>query len=1306
MTRRPVAGLTALSLTLTSALLGTGALLAGAAAAAPPPDTPGAADPSLTAGLSSTTESAPSGKVSADLAEADGTVTALVQLDTPSAVEVTADGGDASDVQAAAEDAEDLAAEVVPSELTAATADAAAPQRIATLTNLVAGTLVTGDAAKIRELAGSDDVVALYRVTSKTVDNAHTVSFTKALQAWQDTGHTGEGVRIGIIDTGLDYTHADFGGPGTVEAYAQAYGTDGTGPVPAELTDPAKYIGGWDFAGPLYDADPESELPGSTPVPTPDANPIDASYLSDNSGHGSHVAGTAAGYGVDATGATFEGDYGSLTDVSDWTVGPGTAPEAQLFALKVFGDIGGSTDLTSLALDRAADPNGDGDLGDRLDVVNLSLGSDGAPADDPDAVLVDTLTALGTVVVLSAGNAGDREDVAGAPGNGVTGLTVANSVGSPQTYDGIEVTAAADPANVRTWSGQNSINYAGDADVTAPVVAIDANAFDGCTAFTAAQAAAVSGKIAYLWWDDDDSSRRCGSATRWTNAQNAGAVGVLIGTTETVFAAGIAGNAGLPGAQLTGPSTTALLPEIVAGTLTVHLGPSLAGAVIEDIAGDALNPGSSRGVHGSLGHAKPDVAAPGTLIVSAASSTGNEGHSLSGTSMASPHVAGIAALVRSAHPGWGQVEVKAAVVNTATHDVTTDGLGQGATYGPARVGSGRVDALAAVTTPVVAYNSETPGQTSVAFGVVNVGDSTVKATKTVTVKNLGTSSVRYTTSVTSATTAGGATITASPKSLTVPAGGQALVTLTLTADPATLSRDMDPTQDATQAGVPREYVTQVSGRLVLTSGSTELRVPVQAAPRLVSDLSAGDVAFADAGATTAALPITGRGVADGGWYSLSTPLVLAATSPKLEDAPGFVTSASATAAGDLRYVGWASTAPQVAAAGGDPSEGYLGIGVATDGEWATLGFSTQPVADIDIDGDGTADIESYVTKYSESDVTVAVTVDLETGDTLDIEPVNLFFGDVESGVFDNNVVVLPIALGAVGIEPGDTPTVQVSTYSEYAQDPSGTLDSVEPFTVDPYDPSLWFETDIAGSFSALGADGASIGVHRSAATTSGQVLVLQHQNAATTSRAQVVDVTVPAATATTTTLKVSGGGKAGQEVTLSAKVSPKDAPGTVRFLDGTTEIASAAVGNGKATAKAALGAGTHSLTAVYVPESGAWAGSTSKPVTVKVAKSGSSTKLVLSPKQVKVGTAATATVTVTAQTTAPAGTVEIREGRTVLATAELTVDGRTGKATITLPTDLKAGTHQLTAVYTGSADVSSSHTSASLQVVKATSGHH
>jgi subtilisin family serine protease len=1281
MPRRPVlAAFTALSVAVSTALLGAG----GASAAPPPTDGP-------TAGSAKALDGRLDSKLARNLVKASGTVTAFVQLDAKSGSDVTADGGSPAEVKAAAADTEALADEVVPQQMTARTAKSAAPKQIATLTNLVAGTLVTGDAAQVRALADSPDVVAVYRVTPKTADNAHSVEFTRALKVWQDTGQTGAGVRIGIIDTGLDYTHADFGGPGTVAAYDEAYGADGTGPIPAGLFDPTKFIGGYDFAGPLYDADPASELPGATTVPTPDDNPIDASYLSDNVGHGSHVAGTSAGFGVLPDGTTFRGDYSGLTGVSDWQVGPGTAPGAELYSLKVFGDIGGSTNLTSLALDRAADPNNDGDLSDHLDVVNLSLGSDGSPADDPDNLLIDQLTALGTVVVIASGNAGDITDIGGGPGNAASALTVANSVGAPQTYDGIDVTAASDASLVGLHSGQNSIAYPSTGpDVTAPVGDPGGN-FDGCTAFTPAQTAAVAGKIAYLWWNDDDAARRCGSVVRFTNAAAAGAVGVLLPTENAVFAAGISGIAAIPGAQMTKPTTEALLPEIQAGTLTVHIGPSLAGAVVEDIASDMLNSSSSRGVHGSLGTGKPDVAAPGTQILSAASGTGNQPQSLTGTSMATPHVAGIAALVRAAHPSWEAAQVKSAVVNTATHDIWTGPDGTGTAYGPERVGSGRVDAFDAVSTNVIAYNTQDPEQTSVTFGVVPVGATPVVQKKTVTVKNFGTTSQRYTTSVTSSSTAGGATITASPASITLAAGKSAVVTLTLTADPATLERSLDPTSAEIQAGVPREYVAEVSGRLVLTSGSSQLRVPLQAAPKLVSDLTTAPVAFADPSADTADLAIAGRGVASGGWYSLTSPLNLGATSPKLEDVPGLVTSPSATKAGDIRYVGWASTAPALAAAGEDPSTGQLGIGIATDGEWATLGRYVIPVIDIDIDGDGAYDLETVVQKLNaDADVTVAATFDYNTGESLDLELINGFAGDIESGVFDNNVLVAPIGLNYAGIPAGSTPTIDVWTYSDYASDDSGVLDTAPSFTVNPYDPPFWFDNDIPGTFSSLGADGAAIPVHKGTGAADGQLLVFQHQNADTVSRVQLVDVTVPVATPTTTTLAVTGGKKAGQELTLTATVDPAAATGTVTFLDGTTPVGSKAVTSGSATVKVKLGAGSHSLTASFAPDDPAYAASTSAAVPVEIAQSTSTTTFTLSRTSAPYGSTTKAAIVVKGDTAPPTGTVEIKDGAVTVATGTIVVTGLRGVADVVLPATLKAGNHHLTAVYAGNADVSGS----------------
>ena len=248
--------------------------------------------------------------------------------------------------------------------------------------------------------------------------------------------------------------------------------------------------------------------------------------------------------------------------------------------------------------------------------------------------------------------------------------------------------------------------------------------------------------------------------------------------------------------------------------------------------------------------------------------------------------------------------------------------------------------------------------------------------------------------------------------------------------------------------------------------------------------------------------------------------------------------------------------------------------------------------------------------------------------------------------------------------------------------------------MNPYDPPFWFDNDIPGSFSTLGADGVTIPVHKGTGAADGQLLVFQHQNADPVSRVQVVDVTVPAATPTTTTLAVTGGKKAGQELTLTATVAPAEATGTVTFLDGQTEIGSSAVTAGKATAKVKLGAGAHSLSATFTPDSGLYAPSTSAVVPVDIKKSSSTTALTLSKNSAPFGTVTTATVVVTGASAAPTGTVEIKEKGKVLGSGELVVNGLKGTATIALPADLAAGTHQLTAVYAGSADVTGSQTPA------------
>src|SRR5258707_1386668 len=268
---------------------------------------------------------------------------------------------------------------------------------------------IAGD--RVKELAALPGVLGVRPLQLMKPDNLRGVPLIGTPAVWQNLGLHGEGVKVAIIDTGIDYTHANFGGPGTAAAYTAAHAAE-TAPADAALFGPSapRIKGGFDFVGDSYNADPSS--PAFQPIPHPDDNPLDCN------GHGSHVAGTAAGSGITSAGATYTGPYNAATlaTPSNFRIGPGVAPKADLYAVRVFG-CEGSTDVVVDAIDWAVDND--------MDVINMSLGSSFGTKDDPSAVASTNAARAGVVVVASAGNSGFSPYITGSPATADGAISVA-----------------------------------------------------------------------------------------------------------------------------------------------------------------------------------------------------------------------------------------------------------------------------------------------------------------------------------------------------------------------------------------------------------------------------------------------------------------------------------------------------------------------------------------------------------------------------------------------------------------------------------------------------------------------------------------------------------------------------------------------------------------------------------------------------------------------------------------------------------------------------------------------------------------
>jgi minor extracellular serine protease Vpr len=594
----------------------------------------------------------------------------------------------------------------------APTIEAMGGKVLAKFQHAINGIKVQATPDQIASLAKLPGVVAVKSVRTYHLDNAHSVPFIGAPQVWQGPpGLHGEHIRVAVIDTGVDYTHANFGGPGTKDAFKTAF-AHSTEPADATLFGPnaPKVKGGTDLVGDAYNAN----IPGSMPVPDP--NPLDCN------GHGSHTSGTATGFGVAADGTTYHGPYDATTPSVPFVIGPGVAPLADLYAVRVFG-CAGSTNVVVEAIDWA--------IANNMQVISMSLGADFGTEDDADAEASENAVNAGIVVAAASGNAGPIPYITSDPGSGDKAISVA-AMDSHDSFPGEDL--ALSPSGNIVALDSNGIPASNGTALDVVVLRTPSGAVSlGCNP-AEYTAAAVSGKLVVT------KRGTCARVARAIFGQQAGAAAVALinnapgyppyeGPINSNPDTGIPFTVTIPFLGIQGPSAAsgdgAALVAAASATLTTA---AIANPTFRQFASF-----SSAGPRTGDSHLKPDVAGPGVSVFSTAIGTGNQGLFESGTSMATPHVAGSAALAIQAHPRWEADEVAAAVVNTAD-------ASQLSGYSPQLGGNGLVQPFPATQTSVIARTEH--GAPNLSFGVAEF-TSDFSGEGEISVENHGSSTASF-----------------------------------------------------------------------------------------------------------------------------------------------------------------------------------------------------------------------------------------------------------------------------------------------------------------------------------------------------------------------------------------------------------------------------------------------------------------------------------------------------------------------------------------------------------------------------------
>ncbi|MEE6273973.1 S8 family serine peptidase [Georgenia wangjunii] len=531
--------------------------------------------------------------------------------------------------------------------------------------NGIAVELTADEAAAVAQLRGVTSVVVDF---DRQIQTDNGPEWIGAPAIWDGAatggvGTKGEGIVAGILDTGINPSNPSFAD--TVPESEGGDGYDHTNPL-GEGT----YLGMCDAANTeQYDA----RFPCNDKLIG--AYDFIGEGPFDDDGHGSHTASTTAGNQVTAV---VEGPSG----ISETRTISGVAPHANLIAYDVCDADGCSAAAITAAIDQAIE--------DQVDVINYSIGSS-APSNawsDPDAIGFLNARAAGIFVATSAGNDGPGPSTVGSPADVPWVTSVAAS-----THDRVYLNALVDLTRedgpelgdigglgFTTGYGPAPIVYAGDyGDPLCQAGAFEENTFDGEIVVCDR---GISGRV-----------------EKGQVVADAGAGGMILANDEP-NGDSLTGDAHvLPAVHISYDDGLALKAWLDEGE--GHTG-TITGATLEEdpANGDVTAGFSSRGPNRALDILSPSVAAPGVDILAAVgvstaeSEVDPEWGFISGTSMASPHVAGAGALLTDLRPDWSPAEIQSALMTTAVMDGVTkeDGV---TPADPFDMGSGRIDVAAA-----------------------------------------------------------------------------------------------------------------------------------------------------------------------------------------------------------------------------------------------------------------------------------------------------------------------------------------------------------------------------------------------------------------------------------------------------------------------------------------------------------------------------------------------------------------------------------------------------------------------------------